>query len=395
MDKSFLVLFFKKELLSWSLPMKPYLLAPLLLAFTLPAQAQIKIGAILSITGPTAAQGVGYRGAFDFFPTEIAGQKIEYIIRDDAADPSNAVTLAKKLITEDKVDIIIGPSITTTTLPVSQIANEAKIPIIAVAPLIFKAKDSPWTFDDTQPVPLMMNMLVGHMKAHSVKTIGFIGYSDTWGDQNFGALKADAPGAGMEIVDDERYARTDTSVMGQVLKVMSKHPDAVMLGGSATPGALPNIGLSDRGFKGQIYNNAAVVTSDYIKVGGPAVEGCIAVTGPIAVYDQLPDANPIKAVGTGFMTKWEAAHGAGNRNAFAGYSFDAMRLTATAIPIALKKAQPGTPEFRAALRDALEQSHEVVGTQGVYNMTPDDHNGVDLRSLVLVQVHNGAWTYVQ
>ena len=209
--------------------------AVLVLAVSQTAEAQIKIGGLLSITGPTAAQGVGYRGAFDFFPKEIAGQTIEYVIRDDAADPSNAVTLAKKLIGEDNVDVIIGPSITTTTLPVSQIANEAKIPIIAVAPLVFKARDMPWTFDDTQPVPLMMTMLVAHMKAHSVKTIGFIGYSDTWGDQNYGALTADAPGAGIQVVDDERYARTDTSVMGQVLKVMSKRPDAVMLGGSATP----------------------------------------------------------------------------------------------------------------------------------------------------------------
>jgi branched-chain amino acid transport system substrate-binding protein len=233
-----------------------------------------------------------------------------------------------------------------------------------------------------------------HMKQHGAKTVGFIGYNDGWGDEVYNGLKQAAQKYGIEIVVEERYARTDTSVQAQVLRAMTKHPDVMMLGGSAVPGALPNIALTQRGYKGQVYNNHGCVSPDYIRVGGAAVAGCIAPTGPVGVYDQLPDSNPIKPVATKFMTASIAKFGPAGRSPFAGYSYDAFLLIANAVPAALKKAQPGTPEFRIALRDAIEATHGLVGTHGVYTMSPTDHHGVDGRACVLVQVQNGAWKLI-
>ncbi len=272
-------------------------------------------------------------------------------------------------------------------------SNAARVANIAMAPILFDPKQYPYTFDDAQPADLMIDAVGVHMHQHDIKSVAFIGYNDAWGEQVWNSLKAAAAKYGFKIVGDERYARTDTTVTAQSLKAMSVHPQAVMCGGSGTPGALPNIALGQRGYKGQIYNSHAVVGPDYIRVGGKWVEGCIAPTGPLVVYDQLPASNPIKKVATEFAAAYQKKFGQGV-SAFAGYSEDAYLLIANAIPGALKKAQPGTPEFRQAIRDGLEATHGLVGVEGVYDMTPTDHHGVDDRARVLVQVQNGAWRLI-
>ncbi len=358
------------------------------------AEAGIKLGAIISITGPTAAQGVGYRNAFDLFPPQIAGIPVSYLVRDDGGDPTAAVNIANKMITDDKVDAIIGPSLTSSDMATLPAINDAKLVHIAMAPIVFDPRKYPFTFDVAQPATLMIDACGEHMKQHGVKTVGFIGYNDGWGNEVWNGLQAAAARYGLDVVADERYARTDTSVQAQVLRAMTRHPDVMMLGGSAVPGALPNIALTQRGYKGQVYNNHGSVSPDYIRVGGAAVEGCIAPTGPAVVFDQLPESNPVKPVATKFMTDYIAKFGPRSRNPFACYSYDAFLLLANAIPDALKKAQPGTPEFRIAIRDRIEATHELVGTHGVYTMTPTDHHGVDQRACVLVQVQKGAWKLI-
>ncbi len=370
------------------------LAAACVLPFAAPARAQITIGAILSITGPQAAQGAGYKNAFDLLPTEIAGQKVTYLVRDDGGDPTAAANIARKLITEDHVDAFIGPASTAPVSAVLPIATEAHVPMVAMSPYVIDPKTYPFAFDDAQPIKLMVEGVVQNMKVHGAKTTGFIGFGDGWGDWVLGALKEDVAGTGIEVVDEERYARTDTSVQPQVLKALSHHPDVMMLGGSAVPGALPQIALSQRGYKGQVYNNHGVVGPDYIRVGGAAVEGCIAPTGPLVVYDQLPDDNVVKPVATAFMQHYVDKFGPQSRNAFAGYTYDAGLLIVGAIPAALKAGKPGTPEFRDALRTAIEQTHELVGTHGVYTMSATDHNGMDGRARVMVQVQDGAWKLI-
>lgn len=355
------------------------------------AQAQIKIGAILSISGPAAAMGVGYKGAFDFFPTEIAGQKVEYIIRDDATDASTAFTIAQKMISEDHVDAFIGPSLTASDAAVAPLVNKARVPMIAMAPYEYDPQQQPYTFNDAQPLSLMVSEVFRYMQQHGVKTIGFIGFSDGWGDQVLAATKHYAQADGIKILADERYARTDTSAEAQALKLISVHPEAIMMGNSATPAALPVVALRRLGYKGGIYGNHGIVSPAFIKVGGAAATGVIADTSPLVVYNQLPDGNAIKPVASAFMADYAKKFGPQSVNPFAGYSYDAMLLLKNAIPEALKAGKPGTEAFRVALRDALEKTHGVVGVSGVYDMSPINHNGQDARAAVLVEVKDGAW----
>jgi branched-chain amino acid transport system substrate-binding protein len=362
-----------------------------LLALPGTAQAQVKIGAILSISGPAASMGVGYKGAFDFFPAEIAGQKVEYTIRDDATDASTAFTIAQKMISEDHVDAFIGPSLTASDAAVAPLANQAHVPMLAMAPYEYDPSKQPYTFNDAQPLSLMVAAVFKHMQQHGVKDVGYIGFSDGWGDQVLAATKLSAQTDGIKILADERYARTDTSAEAQALKLISVHPQAIMMGNSATAAALPVVALRHRGFKGSIYGNHGVVTPAFIKLGGAAVDGVIAVTSPVVVYDQLPDDNVVKPVAASFMTAYTKRFGPQSVSPFAGYSYDAFLLLQNAIPAALKVGLPGTEQFRMALRDALEKTHELVGVSGVYTMSPTNHNGQDERAAVLVQVNDGAW----
>jgi branched-chain amino acid transport system substrate-binding protein len=278
-----------------------------------------------------------------------------------------------------------------STTQVAQIATEAKTPMVALSPVALPPDKLEWTFVVPQPVPLMMSAVVEHMQKAGVKTVGYIGFSDSWGDLVLKALKQHADPAGIKVVTDERYARADTSVTGQVIKVLAANPDAVVVGGSGTGGALPHVGLVERGYKKQIYHNHGTVNREFIKIGGKGVEGAIAPTGPLIVPEELPADNPIKKVAGDFTHSYEKTFGDGSRNAFAGYSYDGFLLLDAAVRTAATKAKPGTPEFRAALRDALESTKNVVGTHGVYNMTAKDHTGLDNRARVLVQVQNGTW----
>jgi branched-chain amino acid transport system substrate-binding protein len=361
-------------------------------AFVGNASAQeITIGVTLATTGPAASLGVHYKNAFQLFPKTLGGQPVKYIMMEDASDATTAAKNARKLVTEDKVDAIMGSVSVPSTTQVGQIATETKTPMIALSPVALPPDKLEWIFTVPQPVSLMMDAVVEHMKAHNVKTIGYVGFSDSWGDLVLKATEQHAGPLGMKIVASERYARADTSVTGQAIKLLAANPDAVVVGGSGTGGALPQLALVDRGYKKQIYHNHGTVNREFIKVGGKAVEGAIAPTGPLIVFEELPDNNPIKKVAGDFVTRYEKQFGEGSRNAFAGYSYDGFLLLNAAVPAAMKKAKPGTPEFRQALRDSLESVKEVVGTHGVYTMSAKDHTGLDRRARVLVRVEKGAW----
>lgn len=356
------------------------------------ANAEVTIGVSLGATGPGASLGVHYKNAFTLLPKTLGGEPVKYIILEDGSDPTNAAKNARKLVTEDHVDALMGSNGVPSALQMIQVAAEAKTPMIALTPVSALTPDKlHWTFVVPQPTELMIGAIADHMKAHKVKTVGYIGFSDSWGDLVLKALEFHAPTSGFKVVTNERYARADTSVTGQVLKIMAANPDVVVVGGSGTGGALPHVALVEHGYKGQIYHNHGTVNAEFIKVGGPKVEGAIAVTGPLIVPEELPASYPTKAVSTDFTKRYEAAFGAGSRNAFAGYSYDGVALLNAAVPVAIKKAKPGTPEFREALRAALENVKNVVGTHGVYNMTPANHNGVDERARVLVHVDKGTW----
>jgi branched-chain amino acid transport system substrate-binding protein len=374
---------------------KLFALAALAAAVTLPVSAQVKVGIITGATGPGASLGIPYKNTFSVVPKTLGGQPVQYIVMDDATDPTNAVKLARKLIAEDKVDLILGSSSVPAATAITDVAAELKTPQIALSPVGAAAAKNPWVFSIPQPASIMMGAVAENMKASGVKTVGYIGFADSWGDLVLAGLKPHLDADGIKLVADERYARLDTSVAGQVLKLVAANPDAIVVGGSGTPGALPQVTLIERGYKGKIYHNHGVINKDFLRVGGKSLDGAFAPTGPVMVAEQLPDSNPIKKTALEFTKAYEGSFGAGSRNAFAAYSWDAYLLADHAVAEASKKAKPGTPEFRQALRDALEATKEVVGTHGVYNMKPGDHAGVDKRAVVLVRVESGDWKLVK
>jgi branched-chain amino acid transport system substrate-binding protein len=316
-------------------------------------------------------------------------------VLDDASDPSTAVRNAQKLISDEKIDILFGPGNTPAIFAVAPVATAAKVPEISLSPVDLTGAEAEWVIAVPQPGDIWIQPIVKDMVKRGVKTAAFIGFSDPWGDLCFNAFKAAADKAGIQIVAQERYARSDNSVTGQVLKMLSKKPDAVFVGASGTPGALPHLALADRHWSGPTYGSPAIFNKDFLRVGGAAVENVMAVTGPIGAYDQLPDSNPIKAVSAQFVKAYEAANGAGSSNGFAAYAYDAGEIFKAAAPAALAKGKPGTQAFRDAFREAIRNTKDVVGTQGIYNFKSGTPYGVDDRSVILVSVDKGSWKLVK
>lgn len=366
-------------------------LAAIFLCVTAQASADINIGVSVSATGPAASLGIPEKNTVSLLPTEIAGEKVHYIVLDDATDPSVATKNARKLVSEYHVDVLIGSSSTPACAAIAEVAAENGVPMIAMAPVPVPAQREPWVFRTPQNVRLMADALVGNMKSKGIKTLGFIGYSDAYGEVWLKMLKPSLQAAGIELTAVERFNRTDTSVTGQALKLIAARPQAVIVVGSGSPAALPHRTLVERGYKGQIYQTHGAANKAFLSVGGKAVEGAILPVGPLVAAGQLPDGNPSKTLALNYTADYEKAYGAGSISSFGGHAFDAYRLVAAATPAALKKASPGTAEFRQALRDGIEHSHEVVGVHGVFNMSPTDHWGLDVRGRVLVEVRNGAF----
>jgi branched-chain amino acid transport system substrate-binding protein len=370
------------------------LLATALLA-ALAARADINVGVTLSASGPAASLGIPERNTFALMPTSMAGQKVNYIVLDDASDTTAAVRNVRKLVGEDKVDVVIGSTITPNSLAMIDVVAEAQTPMISMAassrivePVDAKRR---WVFKTPQNDAQMAQAVAAHMAKANVKTVGFIGFSDAYGEGWWTEFGKSAQARGIKVVANERYNRTDTSVIGQVLKIVSARPDAVLIAGSGTPAALPQKTLKERGYAGAIYQTHGVANADFLRVGGKDVEGTLLPAGPVLVAAALPASNPVKKVAMEYVSKYEAAHGKGSVSTFGAHAWDAGILLQHAIPAALKKAQPGTPAFRAALRDALESVREVPGAHGVFNMSPQDHLGFDERAAVMVQIRNGAW----
>jgi branched-chain amino acid transport system substrate-binding protein len=366
----------------------------------LPAKAaDITVGLITSMTGPGASIGIPYsKGSLAgvAYKDEVAGIKLKLIQLDDASDPSIGTRDARKLIEQDKVDVLMGAGSTPTSIAMTAVCHELKVPCITLAPVNMPGEPGSWMVSIPQPPTLMVSAVVDYMKAAGVKTVGYIGFSDGWGDLVYGGLEKSAEPEGIKILTNERYARADTSVTAQALHIISAEPDAVMTGGSGTPGALPFIALRERGYTKEIYGTPALINPDFVRVGGAAVEGVIASTGPVVIADQLPDSYPTKKIALEYQDAYQKANNEPARGAFGPYAFDGWLVLLDSAKHALATgATPGTPEFRSALRDALVNAKDVVGTHGIYNFHPGESFGVDRRALVLVKLVAGKWKLVQ
>ena len=356
------------------------------------ATGQVKVGLMVSATGPTSAIGIPQKNTGDLLPRKVGDTTIEYVQLEDGGDSTRAVQNIKKLIQENNIDALIGPSTTPNALAILDFIAEAKVPMMAtvgtssvVEPLDAKKR---WVFKTTQNDDLIASALLAHMTKNGVKTIGFIGFNDPYGENWYKVFVPMAEKAGISIVANERYARNDQSTTGQVLKLMAAKPDAVLIAAVGGPAVLPQATLFDQGYKGRIYQTHAVATEDFIKLGKEKVEGTVLAAGPMLVIDEIPATNPTRKVALAYIAAYEKQFGA-KPATFGANTWDGGILLEQAIPVALKAGKPGTEAFRSALRDAVEKEREVVGTQGVFNMSATNHNGMDERARVLVVVKDG------
>jgi branched-chain amino acid transport system substrate-binding protein len=363
------------------------------------ALADINVGVTVSATGPAASLGIPEKNTIALLPATVAGQKVNYILLDDASDTTTAVKNAKKLIAENKVDLIIGSTTSPNSLAMIDVAAEGETPMIAMAassrivePMDDKKK---WVFKVAQNDAHMSTAIVQHMTDQNVKTVAYIGFSDAYGEGWWNEFSKIAEARKIRIIGNERFNRTDTSVTGQVLKILAAKPDAVLIGGAGTPAALPQKALKEKGYKGLIYQTHGVANSDFLRVCGKDCEGTFLPAGPVLVADQLPGDHPVRKSALEYMQKYEASHGKGSATTFGAHAWDAATLLGAASPVALKVGQPGTAAFRKALRDALENVKNLAGAHGVFNMSANDHLGFDQRARVMVRIENGAWKLVK
>ena len=368
------------------------------LALAASVQAQLKIGVIASSTGPAAFVGIPQKNAVALLPKKIGEFSVDYLVFDDASDPTQSVQLTKKLLGESRIDALIGPSGSPNAMGVLAFMAEGQTPMLApvgtaavVVPMDDKKR---WVFKTHPNDDVISEGLVAAMSKRGVKTIGFIGRNDPYGENWHKTFAPMAQKAGIQIVANERYNRQDTSVTAQVLKLMAAKPDAIMVAGVAADAALPHMQLVDSGFKGSIYHTHGSASNDFIKLGGKKMEGALVVGPLLVVPDEIPDSFVTKKVTLEFVTGYEKQFGS-RPPIFGAGTYDAGLLLSRAVPEAAKKGKPGTQEFRSALRDALEASKDMITSQGVVNMSAQDHSGYDYRGRVLMTVKDGKFSLVK
>ncbi|MDM0054267.1 ABC transporter substrate-binding protein [Variovorax fucosicus] len=368
-------------------------------AFTLAAlgsaHADLTIGVVQPLTGPASGLGIPVKNGIMIWPKTIAGENVKLVVLDDATDPTTGVKDAQRLVTEDKVDVVVGSSATPVAIPMADVTAESGTPQLATSPAGLPPGKDKWFFRLPQSNDVMAFAMVKHMKAQGVKTVGFLGYTDAYGELWLKALTAEGEKNGIKIVGTERFARADTSVTGQVLKLTSANPDAILIVASGSGAGMPQKAVMERGYKGKVYQTHAAATQDLMRTAGKDAEGTFVVSGPATVAEQLPDSHPSKKMAVAFVTNYEKAYGAGSRNQFAGHSADVLTVLEKAVPLALKKAKPGTPEFRSALRDAFETMGRTVIAHGVLEWTPQNHWGYTNETGVMLKVVNGAFKVEQ
>ncbi|MCI2808648.1 ABC transporter substrate-binding protein [Eoetvoesiella caeni] len=360
--------------------------------------ADITVGVILSTTGPAASLGQPAENTVKLWPGSIAGQKLKVISVNDNSDPTEAARQAAKLITENAVDVIVGPSITPPSIAAMEVAGRNSTPIIALGGgnAIIEPQEGSrkWAFKMPAPEAISVERALDHMVKNKVKTVAAIAVTTSYGEGFLKAFNAQAPAKHLQIAATERYGAQDLGVTAQVLRIMAAKPDAVYIFSFGTPAVLPQAELAKRGYKGKIYQTHGIANADFLRVGGKSVEGTYLAVAPVLVAEQLPASDSTKKQGMEYVKKYESQYGPGTRSLFGSTAWTALNWLQATVPVALRQAKPNTPEFRQALRDALENMHEVVSPEGVFNMSPGNHNGIDARGQVMVEIKDGKWKYI-
>lgn len=368
-------------------------LAFLAVAWASTARADITVGAVLSLTGPAASLGIPERNTIELLPRTMAGQPVRWVVLDDASDTTAAVRAVRKLVDEERVDVILGPSNTPNSLAVLDAAAGTPMVSLAGSASVIEPPEGArrWAFKLTPTERIATGQVAEHMAANGIRTIASIGFANSFGDGYISAMEAEAAARGIRPLLQVRYNLTDTSLTPQALRLIQARPDAIFVAGSGTPGVAPMIELRARGYTGPIYTNQGIANPDALRVGGRALDGTRFSAVPVLVAEQLPDGAPVKASALAYVRAYEAKHGPGSRSLFGAIIWDAFFLADAGAKVAMEQAQPGTPEFRLALRNAMERVQGLAGAQAVFNLTPTDHSGAEASSQVMVEVRDGGY----
>lgn len=371
--------------------LKTILFATTFLAATAPAAlADVSVCVSLSATGPTSALGTPQQNSVKLLPTEAAGKTVRYTVFDDASDPGAATQNARKCVNEQAADVLIGGSGTPVAAAIAAVAGETQTPFLTLSPFVPQGKQSDWTFVVPQPVSLMAGAIAEDIAKRGFKTVGLIGFNDAYGDLWIKAIGPMLTDKGITLEPVERFARTDTSVSSQVLRLSAANPEAILVVSSGAPSAGPNLALAERGYQGQIYHTHGSANGAFLKIAGDAADGTILPVGPIMVGELLPDGNPSRPVVIDYIARYEAEHGPGSVSPFGAYFYDAALLVLAAVEKVPATAEPGSPEFRSALRDALKRV-EVPGLHGMLRNDGRQQMSNGPENWIMSVVDNGTW----
>ena len=362
------------------------------------SQAQIKVGVIVSATGPAAALGMPQQKMASLFPTVVAGQEVKYIVMDDASDSNQAAKAARKLTSEDNVDVIVGPSVNATAFAVLEVAAETKTPMITMAP--GSGLTSPvdtkrqWVFKGVMDEKIMAEATIRVLAKMGVKSLGVMASSESYGESWVTALPIYAAEHGITVQKPERFGLADVAATGQTIRLISGKPDAVLIAGISTTAAMPHKALKERGYAGPIFQTYGSLNNEFLKVGGRDVEGTVmAASSKFLLLNELPDADPVKQRMVRVVKPYEAAFGRGSAVSYIMSLDDARQIAAYGIEKAVQeKKKPGTTEFRKAVRDAIENSKNLQLSQSSLSFSPTNHTNIDRDSVTLLTVKSGTWT---
>jgi branched-chain amino acid transport system substrate-binding protein len=362
---------------------------------TAAAQDVYKIGAIFSITGPGSSLGIPERDTAAMLETEInarggikgpdgKARPVKIVIYDDASDETKAVLAAKKLIDEDKVIAIVGTTLSGTSLAILDTVQKAEVPLVscaAAAKIVEPAAERKWVFKTPQSDALIVGALVDHLKAKGLTRVGWLNVDYAFGQLGWLAFEKAAQKAGLTIVANEKFGQKDVDITAQLTRVKVANPQAVIVWSIPPSASIATKNFADLGLKMPLFQSHGVGNKRYIDLAGPGANGVVFPAGKLLVAEHLADQDPQKPVLLAYAKDFEAKFGP--RNTFGGHAWDAVKLVAAAI----EKAGAD----RARVRAALEQTKNFVGITGVFDFSPTDHNGLDLRAVTMIQIMDGQW----
>ncbi len=359
------------------------------------ALAQVRIGSVVSATGPASFLGEPERRTLEIYVERVNaeggvnGEPLELVVYDDEGDANKARTFASRLIDNDEVVAIIGGTTTGTTMAVVPLAEDAEVPFVSMAGAVTIVEPvRPFVFKTPPTDRMACEKIFADMKAKGIARIGMISGTDAFGSSMREQCLKTAEAQGIEVVADESYGPRDSDMTPQLTKIRGASGiQAVLNPGFGQGPAIVTRNRKQLGIDLPLYQSHGVASKSFIELAGEAAEGVRLPASALLVAEQLPDDDPQKAVLVGYKRTFEEATGQ-PVSTFGGHAYDALMILVDAV----KRAGEAEP---SAIRDAIEATQGFVGTAGVVNMTPEDHMGLDLGAFRMLEIRDGGWTLAE